>query len=66
MTTKKPEEATYFIAGNSSRIREKIFKFILKLILYRWLIVFCPNVVDIICFEQAVQHYGVVKYQVLL
>ena len=24
MTTKKPEEATYFVAGNSSRIREKI------------------------------------------
>ena len=35
MTTKKPEEATYFMAGNSSRIREKIFKFVLKLILYR-------------------------------
>ena len=24
MTTKKPEEATYFMAGNSSRILEKI------------------------------------------
>ena len=24
MTTKKPEEATYFVAGNSSRICEKI------------------------------------------
>ena len=24
MTTKKPEEATYFIAGNSSRVLEKI------------------------------------------
>ena len=24
MTTKKPEEATYFMAGNSSRIPEKI------------------------------------------
>ena len=24
MTTKKPEEGTYFVAGNSSRIREKI------------------------------------------
>ena len=37
MTTKKPEEATYFMAGNSSRICEKI-QFILNLILYRWLI----------------------------
>ena len=24
MTTKKPEEATYFVAGNFSRIHEKI------------------------------------------
>ena len=24
MTTKKPQEATYFVAGNFSRIREKI------------------------------------------
>ena len=52
MTTKKPEEATYFMAGNSSRIREKIqIHFEINFV------AFCPNVVDIICFEQAVRQW---------
>ena len=54
MTTKKPEEATYFMAGNSSRIHEKIqIHFEINFVSLNF-VSFCPNVVDIICFEQAV------------